>query len=328
MHSPLDVIGGRIMATAIFAAVLNDPNYAELRDAARQQSLDYFAAHIANEQGLATNTLLQRFAHSNAAQDAYGDRLRNQAFVRETLTYILPKHAVANNHMQVPKGAEAILATRFPYLSAEQRRDLLQSTALDAGYPLLDNAEPWGRLNLFAAADGYGRIDSQLHVVMDKQQGGFHAEDHWRNDIQGTGTLIKEGSGTLILSGNNRYSGGTHIAAGNIIAAGVTALGDGPLHIGSEAELQVSENLTSLFVSGDTQVQGQIHLHLHNHPQPALVIGGQLHIAPEAQLHLQGTPGQQPLIKAQRINGRFAKATYNGAPVALQYEQGLVQFAP
>ena len=64
--------------------------------------------------------------------------------------------------MTVPKGAEVLLETRLPYLDAAQRREVLRTTALPAGYVLLDGFEQWGRLNLFAAADGYGAFDSDV----------------------------------------------------------------------------------------------------------------------------------------------------------------------
>ncbi|NKE57962.1 phosphatase PAP2 family protein [Lentzea sp. PSKA42] len=42
MHSPLDVIGGRILATALAAAALADPQNATLKAAARAQASEYF----------------------------------------------------------------------------------------------------------------------------------------------------------------------------------------------------------------------------------------------------------------------------------------------
>ena len=60
-----------------------------------------------------------------------------------------------------------LLETRHPYLDAAQRREVLRTTALPAGYPVLDGPELWGRLNLFDAADGYGRFDTTVDVVLD-----------------------------------------------------------------------------------------------------------------------------------------------------------------
>lgn len=69
--------------------------------------------------------------------------------------------------LTVPKGAEVLLETRLPYLSADQRREVLRTTALPAGYVLLDGFEQWGRLDLFTAADGYGSFASDVTVTLD-----------------------------------------------------------------------------------------------------------------------------------------------------------------
>ena len=44
MHSLLDVIGGRVLGTALAAATLHNPINAELKAAAREQALAYFTA--------------------------------------------------------------------------------------------------------------------------------------------------------------------------------------------------------------------------------------------------------------------------------------------
>lgn len=73
--------------------------------------------------------------------------------------------------MTVPKGAEVLLETRQPYLDSTQRRWVLATTGLPSGYPVLDDAEGWGRLNLFSAADGYGAFVNNVTVNMDASKG-------------------------------------------------------------------------------------------------------------------------------------------------------------
>lgn len=209
MHSPFDVMGGRVMATALAAAILNDPANSELKKAA------YDEAH---------NILL---THTGTAVDRFSDYASNKQSFIERLTYDFPQSGSASKPAVVPKGAEVLLETRLPYLDDTQRRWVLATTALPSGYPVLDDEEGWGRLNLFAAADGYGALVGDVTVTMDGDQGGFHAEDRWRNDISGEGKLIKKGTGTLKLEGSNTYSGGTQVEEGTIEAKSGTAFGTG-----------------------------------------------------------------------------------------------------
>ena len=62
---------------------------------------------------------------------------------------------------------------------------------------------------------------------MDASKGGFNAADNWKNDISGTGSLTKEGSGMLVLSGNNTYTGTTTVDDGSIRADYASAFGNG-----------------------------------------------------------------------------------------------------
>ncbi|MFD0311332.1 phosphatase PAP2 family protein [Streptomyces sp. NPDC127119] len=235
MHSTVDVVGGRVLATALAAAALADPANAGLKAAARAQAAAYF-----QERTGSTADTLYAYAHSAGPDtDPYADRAANRAAVGPRLTYVLPKRAAHDGHnahdahdrMSVPKGAEVLLETRLPYLSAAQRREVLRTTALPAGYVLLDGFEKWGRLNLFAAADGYGAFDSDTQVLLDAAAGGFGAADTWRNDIGGRGGLVKRGSGTLCLAGDNAYAGGTVLEAGVLATASASALGRGDVRV-------------------------------------------------------------------------------------------------
>ena len=79
--------------------------------------------------------------------------------------------------------------------------------------------------------------------------------------ISGGGTLNKwKNASTLILSGNNTYSGGTIIAAGKIVCESETSLGSGSLSIASGAKLQLdfvgSSDVTSLSLGGSPAANG------------------------------------------------------------------------
>jgi autotransporter-associated beta strand protein len=61
--------------------------------------------------------------------------------------------------------------------------------------------------------------------------------------VTGTGRLVKDGSGTLSLSGTNTYSGGTLIAAGEIKVMSATALGTGSVVL-DDGKLILGTNLS------------------------------------------------------------------------------------
>ncbi|TBU71219.1 hypothetical protein DNK06_24625 [Pseudomonas daroniae] len=72
-----------------------------------------------------------------------------------------------------------------------------------------------------AASFGSGDIVNDAILVFDQAQAGTYA-----GDISGSGVLNKRGDGTLILDGNNTYSGGTSIAGGTLSISSDAALGN------------------------------------------------------------------------------------------------------
>lgn len=93
-----------------------------------------------------------------------------------------------------PKGSEVLLASRFPYLSDNQRHAVLATTEIESNYPIINDSRGQGRLNLVDAADSFGAFNSNIYVYMDADEGGFNTEDYWRNDISGEGRLEKSGT--------------------------------------------------------------------------------------------------------------------------------------
>ncbi|GAB2758044.1 phosphatase PAP2 family protein [Streptomyces bullii] len=311
MHSPVDVIGGRIMATALAAATLADPANAELKAAARAQALAYFL-----EETGATADTLYAYAHAaDTATDPYADRDANARAVRPRLTYVLPRQG-RDEPLTVPKGAEVLLETRQPYLTAAQRREVLRTTALPGGYVLLDGFEQWGRLNLFAAADGYGAFDSDVTVTLDARAGGFGAADSWRNDIRGDGGLAKRGTGTLTLSGHNRYKGATVVEDGALVAGSPDALGQGDVRVVG-GTLRVAEVLRlrgTYLQDGDTTLE----LPLRENHGPALSVARRAVLGRGSVLALRLDADRPPVagdvvpvLRAPRLRGRFDRIEVN-----------------
>jgi len=323
MHSTVDVMGARLMATAHAAAILNDPANAALKASAYAQAHSYLEAKT----GTDVNSLYAA-AHGTAGTDAYGDTNVNRANYLFRLTYGLPRVGAAGQTARVPKGAEVLIETRLPYLSADQRRAVLKTTALDSGFPVLDDPEGWGRLNLYAAADGYGTLTGDVSVNMDAQKGGYNASDLWRNDISGQGQLIKLGSGTLRLSGNNSYGGGTQVQAGTLEGDSASALGKGDVYVSGGT--LISDAAGTASVAGTyTQLPGStLELHLEN-AQDRMVVGGKALISGgtlNVVYALAPTAGTSlTVLSAAAVQGRFDRVTVNGVVTLATYTQGTVQ---
>jgi autotransporter-associated beta strand protein len=301
MHSPFDVMGGRVMATALAAATLADPDNAQLKKAAYDEAHDI----------LLTQT--------GTAEDRFSDYEKNKAQYSQRLTYGFTAIGSTTEPTAVPKGAEVLLETRLPYLSDEQRRAVLATTGILSGYPLLNDPEGWGRLDLFAAADGYGAFDNDVTAAMDAQKGGFYALDRWRNDISGTGKLTKEGTGTLKLLGSNTYSGGTQINEGTLEGDSATAFGSGDVvNTGGS----VVENVYGKMTIGGNFTQssgGTLELNLTG-ANDVLAINGAINT--NGKLHINFTnnyvpnSGLLPLIThgVNQRSGEFASIEIDGLP--------------
>lgn len=312
MHSTVDVLGGRIMATALAAATLADPANAGLKAAARAQALAYFTAQT----GTTPDTLLA-YAHSAGTDtDPYADRDANARLVKPKLTYVLTRRG-GDEPLTVPKGAEVLLETRQPYLDAAQRREVLRTTALPAGYVLLDGFEQWGRLNLFAAADGYGAFDQDVTVTLDAAAGGFGAADSWRNDIDGCGGLTKRGSGTLTLTGHNRYTGGTVLADGYLVAASAHALGHGDVRV-LGGTLRVATTSSVQIHGTYTQESAALEVTLRSDRGPAVEVTRRAVLGRGSVLSLRLDTERPPaagscvrVLGAPRLRGQFDRVELN-----------------
>ncbi len=252
-HYPTDVIGGRILGIYVVAQTLSgNPlypqgtatpgNLAALSQAMQSYlggggSSVYAAACAGNVAACVANGTIPSAA-------SYAQQSQNYT---NFLTFGLPSVGDTTLSPIVPAGAAALIATRFPYLSAAQLNQVLATTELPSGGPI-DNGTGWARLNLYAAASGYGAFPSNVAVSMNAALGGLDAFDVWSNAISGPGGLTLQGSGILILAGNNTYTGGTSVQGGTLavtgtlggnltIAAGATFVGNGGYAVAGNASL-------------------------------------------------------------------------------------------
>ncbi|MGF6651035.1 autotransporter-associated beta strand protein [Paraburkholderia youngii] len=159
----------------------------------------------------------------------------------------------------------------------------------------MDDAEGWGRLNMFAAGDGYGAFNGSVIVSMDASQGGFNASDLWRNDISGAGKLTLQGSGTLKLGGNNTWSGGSQVSGGVLEADSPNAFGTGDVYVGAGGVTIAATSPVSI-VGRYTQLAGTtLELDIDGKGAGQLHVGNQLTIA-GGTLHVKFVNGYAPKV--------------------------------
>jgi autotransporter-associated beta strand protein len=312
MHSPLDVIGGRIQAIAVVAYNLNKPANAALAQSAYAQA----QAWLQSQTGTSNFLELDAYADGNLGGDRFADWDVRRAQFRSRMSYGFVPIASTTEPAVVPKGAEVLLATRFPCLGAEQRRVVLKTTAWLSGYPLMDDPEGWGRLDLFAAADGYGAFEGDVDLELDAAKGGYCERDLFRNDIAGGGRLSKTGSGALWLSGDNSYAGGTVLAAGTLGALSPTAFGSGDVYL-QGGSLQNASRQDLRVEGAFTQVSGELSLELGAQLKGALrasgdavLAGGKLKLRFSGAVPAAGT--RISVLHARELQGRFDEVVVEG----------------
>ncbi|KAI8835743.1 hypothetical protein BC829DRAFT_421913 [Chytridium lagenaria] len=195
---------------------------------------------LLNSLGSNDTTYLAKLAVSGTSEN---DKFADLAATWETLkfrtNYGFPIIGKLNQPAVVPKGSEVLLETRFPYLSGDQLRTILKSTALPSGHPINDDEEGWGRLNLFVAAAGPTQLNGDLDFTQNADLGDFSAVDIWKNDITGAGKLVKRGSGLLQLKGVNTFTGGL-VVLGGTVEASAKSIGAGDVYVGGSLILSSS----------------------------------------------------------------------------------------
>lgn len=136
----------------------------------------------------------------------------------------------------IPDTASYLLRLRFPYLTNHQRKSILASTSYPtnslAGWEASKDIpdKNWGLINLPNAYDGPVYLYESFIVNQNINNHNndiynFSKFDEWKNDISGDSPIIKNGSGTLVLRGNDSFKG-IELNAGTLIISGDTRYKD------------------------------------------------------------------------------------------------------
>lgn len=199
-------------------------------------------------------------------------------------------------------GAAALVQQAFPWMGGDLLQLSLLTTARDLGAPGVDAMYGWGLLDVERAVRGPGQF-AFGDVTANVDRAGSWT---WANDIGGAGGLIKEGIGTLVLTGNNTYTGATRVNGG------VLALNGGTVNS------NVTVGSGGTFESRGGRIQGNYTAQAGS--TTGLQIGGPLEITGTATL--AGTAnilaprdgysigGTETLLNAGSIAGQFDRVTF------------------
>lgn len=104
-----------------------------------------------------------------------------------------------------------------------------------------------------------GNIINNANVVFNQTVGGL-GNGTYAGNMSGTGSLGKEGAGTVTLTGTNTYTGSTYLRAGTLAIGAATNIGTGQLQFsGGTLETTASltlQNTIDLFGAGTVQTTG------------------------------------------------------------------------
>ncbi|WP_262072403.1 S8 family serine peptidase [Stenotrophomonas sp. Marseille-Q5258] len=149
-------------------------------------------------------------------------------------------------------GAAALVWEKYPYFTNDLVRQTLLGTATDLGAPGVDSTFGYGLLNVAKAVNGPARFDWG-NTVVDVNVLGLNSV--WSNTISGSGGLVKQGNGSLGLSGISTYTGDTRIERGTL------ALRDGgsiTSNVTIVAQPDAAERAVLQFMGSSARVKGNV----------------------------------------------------------------------
>ncbi|WP_143557155.1 S8 family serine peptidase [Snodgrassella alvi] len=228
----------------------------------------------------------------------------------------LPLSAAAGTSIAAPQvtGAAVLVKQKYPWMTNDNLRTTLLTTATDLGAKGVDSVYGWGLLNIGKAVNGpaqfaFGNFSAN---VTDGQY-------IFSNDISGKGGLIKNGSGTLILQGQHTYQGETWINSGMLALDGSN---QSEAHIVHNGTYQVkgstgTVNNAGTFISRDATINGnftqtadatfQTNLGNKTTINGTANLAGRLYFDALQSGFVPETGTKVEVINAQQRNGEFDK---------------------
>ncbi|MDH5834219.1 autotransporter serine protease [Luteimonas kalidii] len=150
----------------------------------------------------------------------------------------------------IVSGAAALVWEAFPYFDNDLVRQTLLGTATDIGAPGVDAVFGHGAVDVEAAVRGPARLDwGDVTADFD----GLTSV--WSNDISGQGSLIKDGTGTLVVDANMSNSGGVRVRAGTLRAER-TVRGD--VRVDAAGTYAIGANVLDVSLVGNLDNAGRL----------------------------------------------------------------------
>lgn len=178
VHYPLDVMGGRISATADTAALWSDQNFRDNLLLPAHEELESYLTERCQEAELG-NTVAECVATTRANGEGYQnsftdavstepvtDRASMIAAYTARMTYGFTQTGAAGQAARVPENAANLLLTAFPELTDEQRSQVLAASEIDSGYPLDSSSEGYQRINLAKAFSANVTLSSDRSTIL------------------------------------------------------------------------------------------------------------------------------------------------------------------
>lgn len=215
-------------------------------------------------------------------------------------------------------GAAALVKQKYPWMSNDNLRTTLLTTATDLGAKGVDSVYGWGLLNIGKAVSGPAQFafgDFNADVTS-----GSHI---FSNAISGSGGLNKTGSGSLTLQGNHTFAGQTKVNQGSLAVVGSsqsdTTVNPGAKYIVDGQTAGVNNNGTFVSVGSGATVKGNYSQSTTGRLETQVgsvtkvtgnaSLGGELHFTGIKAGYVPQAGSSTDVLTAAQVSGKFAKTT-------------------